>query len=325
MKKAYNDGKKTLLVDTLGAFLVTRDLEGYAMIGLDKTNHIRCISCGYPTLGGFAPEKHSRFDRWQTCSFECWQTHAHYKDMNVHCQQTDTVKPLTDTIHATSAYMAKSIRHANCEEIQHGTSILPARAAECSRQHLITSFVMSMIYGWNVTNGVGLELVKQLKKFATFESIVEKKTVMGRVPPSVMITAKRQKEFSSVLMSIHGRENLNVSITKKMDWKKFQQFLSLAQDTGSEPSYVESSGTHTTGTIPIESNGTCPSTTNQHANDEAKKMAVAATGETTFIQDLEREMETLKKEKDAESDQWKKFCRKKEAEINKNAEQITQL
>ena len=72
MKKAYNDNKKTSLVDTLGAFLVTRDLEGYAMIGLDKTNHIRCISCGYPTLGGFAPEKHSRFDRWQTCSFECW-------------------------------------------------------------------------------------------------------------------------------------------------------------------------------------------------------------------------------------------------------------
>ena len=125
IKMESKDRSKTTLQSMLGAFLVTKDSidndgngkpktgvkkaakknvpSEYAMFALAKNDQIMCISCGYPTLRGFAPEKHRRFDRMLTCSLGCFYNRAHYKEMDELSLKTKMMKRITDAIQAASA------------------------------------------------------------------------------------------------------------------------------------------------------------------------------------------------------------------------------
>ena len=103
--KTETNSKQTCTVEgILGAFLVTKDSlvskesldkggggktkrkgkekvsNEYAMLALDRHEEVPCVSCGYPTLRAFAPEKHLRFERSYTCSTGCFYHRAHCKE-----------------------------------------------------------------------------------------------------------------------------------------------------------------------------------------------------------------------------------------------------
>ena len=188
-----------MLQAMLGAFLITKDsIENvgrekpkkgvksaakknvpspYAMLALAKNDQIPCISCGYPTLRGFAPEKHRRFDRMQTCSWGCFHILAHYKEMDESSLQTKTVKKITDAMKAASAYTIRTLRHANGEEVAMSTS--PAEAARRNLRHIAALFLVIQKYAWNGTKTVGGKCNKQLMDAKSFDGIVPHTPVMG--------------------------------------------------------------------------------------------------------------------------------------------------
>jgi hypothetical protein len=240
--------QRSTLEAMLGAFLITKDsvdkgdigkpksgvtqntakknvANGYAMLAWTKNDYATCISCGYPTLRGFAPEKHRRFDRMLTCSLGCYYNRAHYKETDQFSLETRTVKRVTDSIQAASAYAIKSIRHANCEEVEGGKSTQPAEVSRLNREHLSASFMVVTKYAWNGTKQVGSKCEKKKSSMESFNSLIPNTPVMGHVVPPFMNT-KTAKKWSSVLMNSGGKINLDV--TQEVDWK---QLLPALQGT----------------------------------------------------------------------------------------------
>ena len=194
--------QRSTLEAMLGAFLITKDsidkgvigkpksgvtqnmakknvANGYAMLAWTKNDYATCISCGYPTLRGFAPEKHRRFDRMLTCSLGCYYNRAHYKETDQFSLETRTVKRVTDSIQAASAYAIKSIRHANCEEVEGGKSTQPAEVSRLNREHLSASFmiVAEICMEWNQTSGI--QVRKKEEQYGEFQQYHAKHTCYG--------------------------------------------------------------------------------------------------------------------------------------------------
>jgi hypothetical protein len=130
-------------------------LHVYAMFALAKNDWVPCISCGYPMLRGFAPEKHHRFDRMVTCSLGCFYNHAHYKDTDQDVLKNRTVKEVTDTLQAACVDMIKAVRHANGEEVAGGISFNLAEALRNNQKHLSDSLMTMQRYLWNSAAVVG--------------------------------------------------------------------------------------------------------------------------------------------------------------------------
>jgi hypothetical protein len=216
----YKNTKKVTLESMLGAFLLTRDAvtikesAAYAMLALARNERITCISCGYPTLRGFAPDKHQRFDRMLTCSQGCWYTHAHYKDMDDILLKTKTVKTVMESIQAASAYVIKTIRGTNGEEVLGGTGTEAQKAALSNVDHLTNSFISLITFAWNGVR-VGWTLNERLGKTERFSSLVPEIPIMGHVMPQFIKKTAGPKSCSSVLLHLNGKVDQDWDVTKK--------------------------------------------------------------------------------------------------------------
>jgi len=167
----------------------------------------------------------------QTCSSGCFHILAHYKEMDESSLQTKTVKKITDAMKAASAYTIRTLRHANGEEVAMSTS--PAEAARRNLRHIAASFLVIQKYAWNGTKTIGGKCNKQLMDENSFDSIVAHTPVMGHVLPPLLQTNRTVKKWSSVLMKI-GAGNIDLDVTKQVDWRKIMKALEESQNIGLE-------------------------------------------------------------------------------------------
>ena len=216
-----NVNNDSVLVNKVAKKNVTPE---YAMLALARNDQIPCISCGYPTLRGFGPEKHHRFDRMLTCSQGCWYTHAHYKDMDEVSLQTKTVKTVTESIQAACAYVIKTIRSANGEEVKGGTATETQEAANHNADNLTMSFINLMTCAWNGVR-IGWTLNDKLGKTQRFRSLVPNIPVMGHVIPQFIKKTTIAKSCSSVLLTLG--EKVDRDVMRKVDMEKVIRALGI--------------------------------------------------------------------------------------------------
>jgi len=284
--------KMSTLEGMLGAFLITKDSidkggggkqkqsgkarkyennvsSGYAMFALAKNDWVPCISCGYPMLRGFAPEKHHRFDRMVTCSLGCFYNHAHYKDTDQDVLKNRTVKEVTDTLQAACADMIKAVRHANGEEVAGGISINLAEELRNNQKHLSDSLMTMQMYSWNSAAVVGPKCNRKLRGVSPVP------VLMGQVTPALMQSAKTTRKYSTAMMN----SNLKFDVSQNVNWEECgKAFLSAQGVGGGVPSFSS------TDPIPM---------------DVCDKMANAAVGpneKERYILTLQSEITALKKQ-----------------------------
>ena len=233
-KKESKASRVCTLEEILGAFLITKEMRDtkqsgeYAMMALAKHDNILCISCGYPMWRGFAPEKHLRFDRMQTCSYQCFHIRSHYKETDEENLKKRTVKGVTNAIHASSAYFINSLRHANCELMDCDSNTSPHDAHLINKVHLRQSTVVAMKYATNASLQVGQTCNKTLKNASNWKSITSENTpVMGSVQPPKM-SAKVIKKWSSAMMA--SPTAVNHDVTDEIRWRDTLKNI-LGEDT----------------------------------------------------------------------------------------------
>jgi hypothetical protein len=80
------------------------------MLAMDGNEQVTCISCGFPTLRAFGPEKLLRFGKKDCCSSGCFITYGHYKDEEEVVLQSQTVKVASDSLRAATSLAIKTMR-----------------------------------------------------------------------------------------------------------------------------------------------------------------------------------------------------------------------
>ena len=154
-----------------------------------------------------------------TCSQGCWYTHAHYKDMDDVLLKTKTVKTVVESIQAASAYVIKTIRGTNGEEVLGGTGTEAQKAALSNVDHLTNSFISLITFAWNGVR-VGWTLNERLGKTEHFSSLVPEIPIMGHVMPQFIKKTAGPKSCSSVLLHLNGKVDQDRDVTKKVDLKQ---------------------------------------------------------------------------------------------------------
>ena len=162
----------------------SNNTDEYVMLALDGKDQVPCVSCGYPTLRMFGPERHLRFGRKECCSSGCYITHAHYKEEGEDLLREQTVKRVTDALRAATSVAIKTLRKTNAEEVAGGKCAHDStKAAETNREDISRTFSLLVTYAWNATNGMAVMLNKRLTKAKLFSNLVPDVAVMGQTEP----------------------------------------------------------------------------------------------------------------------------------------------
>jgi hypothetical protein len=223
-KTKSSSKQKCTLEDKLGGFLISKDTQNkvakekdsrktdsdqqeqpadttikpkkgsrnqHLMLAMDAKDQIPCISCGYPILWVFGPEKLLRFGRKDCCSSGCFITHCHYKDQGEEFLQRETVKITTDSLRAATSFAIKTLRRCNAEEVVGGRGVdlsvqnSSKEAAAVNMEDLAEMLKILVTYAMNATKGVGQTCNNRLSHANTFGDLIKGGTVMGASEPAL--------------------------------------------------------------------------------------------------------------------------------------------